>query len=297
VVTDIHLALAFDTGALVGAHLTMRSILEHLSPTARANFHCYGPPLPASDIACLRSTLDSSGRDYNIEFIDVSPSRFASMKWQGGFATYLRLIIPALCEVERIIYLDSDLLVFTDLSHLFAWPLEECVLGAVSWHDGSVSNDQRFFRKLQMDSGEPYFNAGVLLVNAPRWKEENFTERCLQLGDRYGKALPTADQTILNIVFHGSFCSLPRKFNTPVVPGRASLACEVYQDRVIHLVSHPKPWDPFGFLNGQYALFRQELEKTALGPYSSTLTLKKCRRVLRWSAGYLKCLSRRLRRD
>lgn len=291
---DIHFALAFDKAALIGAHVTMRTVLDHLNPANRAYFHCFGPPLPAEDIACLRKTLDGSRRDYAIRFIDMSASRFLHMKWLGGFTTYLRLIIPPLCDVERIIYLDSDLLVFTDLGSLFYTHLDSCVMGAVSWHKRGISNDKHFFSEVGLDTSKPYFNAGVLLIDAIRWKEENITQRCLELGDRYGKSLPTADQTILNVVFNDAFSLLPRKYNTPVAPGRAPLSAEIYSDRVIHLVSHPKPWDLFGWLNGQYSLYRQEFAKTSLRSQMARRHFRDVWRTLRWSRAYWNCVRQRL---
>lgn len=218
------------------------------------------------------------------------------MKWQGGFATYLRLVIPEISCVDRLIYLDCDLLVFCDLTELAEVPLEGRPLGAVSWHDAHVSNDGRFLESLGMDTSKPYFNAGVLLVDVKRWKCAGITERCMALGDRYGTSLPTADQTLLNIVFHSSFTELPRKFNTPVEPGRAPLAPHVWQNRVIHLVSHPKPWDLWGGLNGQSKLFRIEFAKTALPPRSADIALlKRLQRTVRWSMPYWKCIRQRLR--
>ncbi len=292
--SDVHIPLAFDSNALIGAHVTMRSALAHLNPSARAVFHCYGPSLSPEQETRIRHTLDTADREYVIRFATLSPSRFQHMKWLGGFATYLRIVIPEVSDTDRLVYLDADLLVFADLAELFAMPLGNQLLGAVSWHHADISNDKNLFKRLGQDSSALYFNCEVLLIDAAKRRQERITRRCLELGDQYGKALPTADQTILNLVFHKALLPIPKRFNTPVAPGRAPLPREMCSNRVIHFVSRPKPWDPLGWLNGQHRVFCTEVEKTALGLDDLRRGRAPFGRVIRWWRPYVKCTLGRL---
>ena len=70
----------------------------------------------------------------------------------------------------------------------------------------NTSNDGEFF----YDDGFPvernYFNAGVLLFDAFKWRKEEWSNKCLDFGQTYGRGLPTADQTILNCLLGNKFC-------------------------------------------------------------------------------------------
>ncbi|MEM2002938.1 MAG: glycosyltransferase, partial [Candidatus Methanomethylicaceae archaeon] len=186
----------------------------------------------------------------------------------------------------------ADLLVLADISQLYAISLEGHALGAVSWNKIAESNDRSFFEQLGMSTEAPYFNAGVLLIDANQWRKSNIGPRCFEVLDRYGAALPTMDQTVLNLVFYKSFFQLPRRFNTPVTASRPPLARSVVASRVIHLVAYPKPWDAFGFLNGQFELFQFWFRQTAYrGKRPSMLHMRNVRKI----KAILKCLPNLLR--
>lgn len=93
------------------------------------------------------------------------------------------------------------------------------------------------------------------------------------------------DQTVLNYVFCKSFAKLPRRFNTPVTASRRPLKFADMENRIIHLVAYPKPWDALGILNGQYYLFQAWLQKTEWRSRPTTFfqwrTLRKAHAILK----------------
>lgn len=290
----VHFALAFDQGALIGAHVTMRTVLRHLTRSCKAVFHCYGPPISEEDLGQIHDTLRAVGTPYTLEFTTLTPERFSHLKWQGGFTTYLRLLIPTMIPAPRVIYLDSDLLVYANLAELWRTDLAGNALGAVSWDNWGSSNDSALCKHLGFDPRMPYFNAGVLLVDCDAWRAGSLTDQSLEVAEREKNHLPSAEQTILNIVFYNSVTLVPRRFNTPVDPGRPCLSAADRENRVIHLVSHPKPWELFGGLHGQFRLFVSEAKSTALPRYRIPLGLPAVNRMFRYSRAYLKCVKGRL---
>lgn len=293
-VARIHFALAFDATAMLGAHVTMLTTLVHLAPHSRPTFHCYGPSFLPADIQSLRQTLDAAGRPYDIRYYEVSAARFSHLKWLGGYMTYVRLLIPTLSDVPRVVYIDSDLLVFADLAEIYYFPLDGHTLGAVSWHEAEKSNDRPCFLREQLPLGVPYLNAGVLLVDTARWRAQGAGEKCFQIANRYGKGLLTADQTVLNLLFRGEFALLPRRFNTPVWPHTPALRPSVYENRVVHLIGRPKPWDPLGRLNGQYRLFWEWAGRTDMAGRARGHTIAEYFRAMRFGIRYAKCIRARL---
>jgi len=261
----VHVALCADRGILPGLHVTLRSALLHLAPTHRLSIHLVHDRLTSEDISLIHDSLASTQRDYSLQPIEFSPAAFTGFRPLGGWMTYARIVVPQFVNTERVIYLDSDLIVYADLSELISEPLDGVPAGAVSWFPASASNDSRLLATTDVRRDAPYFNAGVLLLDTVAWKRADLTARCMAVGEYYGRQLPSADQTILNILLaNDGYKQVPRRFNTPVTASRRPLSNADLQQRVVHLQGRPKPWDPFGRrIHGQGEHFFEQFEATA----------------------------------
>jgi lipopolysaccharide biosynthesis glycosyltransferase len=162
--------------------------------------------------------------------------------------------------------LDSDLIVGADVNELFQSDLENQALGVV--FDGCVRNalESAFLLGLGLSTDAPYFNAGVLLLNAAAWRNEQLTQKCLEFCGRHARQLVNADQQVLNSVFHQRVLSLDKRFNVPLYPTTARWSSGRAGNQIIHFVGSPKPWDLFGpHCHGNHPLFETQLKRTALG--------------------------------
>lgn len=154
-----------------------------------------------------------------------------------------RLLIPELFpQYEKILYLDSDIIVLRDVAELYATDIGDCVLGAAS--------DQAEERNMKpsdaswqhvLSIGVPpadYFNAGIVLINTQRFKELQIAEKCFALlcGEHNCLCL---DQDALNIHCHGYVHFLDKKWNALLYPGLSPT--EYY---IIHYAG-TKPWEHF----------------------------------------------------
>jgi len=130
-------------------------------------------------------------------------------------ATLFRLRIGDLLpdEVERVLYLDADVVVRRPLDELWETDLDGCVLGAVRdpvipWAAAPAALP---WEDLGVDPDTPYFNAGVLVIDAGRWRSERITERALHvLGEH---RLRYADQCALNAVLAGQWAPVAPQWN------------------------------------------------------------------------------------
>lgn len=99
---------------------------------------------------------------------------------------------------EKIIYLDTDILINGNIKNLFDIDIENYELGIVKDRYGHI-----FIRP-------KYFNSGMLLMNMKKIKETNLLEKVRYMCHKKKMAFP--DQTALN-----KYCKnkiyLPRKFN------------------------------------------------------------------------------------
>ena len=202
----------------------------------------------------------------NIEFFDVS-DMLPGRNYYGGVRadtkhiseeTFYRLLIPELFkDSKRILYLDCDLVVLSDVAELYGLDLKGKTIGAVSsaffWNvDGSETFP---------DDEHEWFNAGVMLWDVQQWISKNYSERCTEVGKK-GK-LDTGDQELLQIVCNGDVCYLPHEWNFLwhhvadeqfVLKGDVSKAYESVSDnaKIIHYSGRIKPWQVPGIEFADY---------------------------------------------
>jgi lipopolysaccharide biosynthesis glycosyltransferase len=134
-------------------------------------------------------------------------------------ATYLRLLLPDLLpqDCDRVIYLDSDLVIEGDLGCLWNLPIDDFAgLGVPNFYSpivgckpASQQDENSYWYGLAPDT--PYCNAGVMVMNLKRWREENIAERAMEIARRY--ELPESDQDAINIIVAGRWGLLNAKWN------------------------------------------------------------------------------------
>lgn len=80
--------------------------------------------------------------------------------------SFYRCLIPQIIRADKVLYLDSDIIVNGSLRELYDHDISDYMLGAVE--DYILSS--RYFKHSILDC-YPYFNSGVLLLNNKRWRE------------------------------------------------------------------------------------------------------------------------------
>jgi len=132
---------------------------------------------------------------------------------------YMRLFIPYFIPeaIEKVLYLDVDMIVQKDITELFEIDLGDAVVGAVldpriitfdnSW--GGVLN----YKELGIDGTTRYFNTGLLLMNTKKWREQQVTEKIIDCIDRNKKYANYPDQYGLNVVLANQWFELNPLWN------------------------------------------------------------------------------------
>lgn len=139
--------------------------------------------------------------------------------WVKHYATYFRLylgsILPKNCE--KCLYLDVDMLVFSDLRELFCLDLQDYIIAAspdIKQWPGSLfvgKSKKDNVRDLIIEKGPLYFNAGFMLINLKQWRLESLEKRMVNVANSY--TFEVGDQDILNYVINKKVIMLPCKWN------------------------------------------------------------------------------------
>ncbi|MCP4330193.1 MAG: glycosyltransferase family 8 protein [Alphaproteobacteria bacterium] len=146
-----------------------------------------------------------------IEFIEIDRQEYDHLKASDHFsqATYFRVFGPDKIAADRILYHDVDLIVQADLAPLLDCDLDGKLFAAAL--DNNVKPDRR--DALALVAGEPYVNAGVLLIDAVRWRHENVAARLVDYYRRNESKIRWADQDMINGCLQGDKLVLDQKWN------------------------------------------------------------------------------------
>ncbi len=181
--------------------------------------------------------LKDKYKNFAIEYIYVDEDKYFKGFIANSYLTisaYYRFIIPQLKpDLDRVLYLDVDIIVKKDIQTLFDEDLNGKVVGAIK-DDGSEKYTNKLKDNLEMDCSHVYFNSGILLIDCKKWRESDVTEKLFEVEKKYRGKLLCNDQDVLNKVFENNYQQLPPKYN--------SLKCG--EDTVIrHYYAKPKPWE------------------------------------------------------
>ncbi len=205
-----------------------------------------------------------------IEFIPFDAKKiFGHMhSLHGDWTAYGRLLIPSKVKTQnsKVLYLDADLIVNLDVSELFSKELNQ-PLGAVKGAEFKYILEKDFFlNELSVNESNYFFNSGVLLFNVKKWNELEMDIKVKEFGEKYGTNFRSADQTLLNGIFKGEYHFLDTKYNSPWYP---NLNEYDPNEKIVHFVGSPKPWDYFGTkLHKGRNIFLEYTPKWWLNKYS-----------------------------
>ena len=114
-----------------------------------------------------------SNNNINVEFVDISEplTKICDKLHTRDYyskSTYFRLLIPNLYpNLDKALYLDSDIVLKSDVAELFDMDLGDNFVGAIPDESVQVVPEFRVYvkNKIGCDSYRKYFNAGILLMN------------------------------------------------------------------------------------------------------------------------------------
>ena len=127
--------------------------------------------------------------------------------------TYYRLLsAEILPQYDRCICLDSDLLVYQDLTELFQIELgENYIAGVKAWDDQQPTvMNQRHMLADGLSSMDQYIYLGVLVMNLKQIRQDKMTSIFLE---HMNKGYRSDDQDVFNVCCYNRISFLPVKYN------------------------------------------------------------------------------------
>ena len=207
---------------------TIKSICYH---NRSIRFYLINSDFPNEWFKQLNKRLER----YDSEIINcrVTYEQISRYKTDISYTVFLRYFISDFVKEDKALYLDCDLVVTKNLDNLFETDLQDYPLAAVRDYGGRVYY------------GREMFNAGVLLINNRLWKQENMSQRLIDLTNEWHDKVDQADQSILNMLFENRWIEMEFDNNHVVIHKQfTDYELPAGQDYpgIIHYLSHRKPW-------------------------------------------------------
>ncbi len=166
---------------------------------------------------------------YNVPLVGVQD--LLKIDGHATAANYYRLFLTEVLpeSINKVLYLDADLIVLDDLNKLWNLNIDDYAIAAVHYPNAERS------RVLNVPL-DKYFNSGVMLINLDYWRKYNMINRyCIFLKEK-SHLIQYWDQDVLNVVLLKKVLFLDLRYNF-------QKNTDVEEDTtILHYTGKLKPW-------------------------------------------------------
>lgn len=217
------------------------------------------------------SELDTFCADFGAKLIPVAvePTLFENAPTSKRYPKemYYRLLSPLILprQVERVLYLDPDMLIINPLRPLWEQNMGGNVFAAAS-HTGLTEMANEINQR-RLDTEHEYFNSGVMLIDLKAARDLVTAEDVFRCVGKHEKELILPDQDVFNMLYGKQ--TLPvedvlwnydvRNYAKYLIRSSGSHDLNWVMDNtaVLHFCGKNKPWhadykNPFGMLYLHY---------------------------------------------
>ncbi|MDV0443860.1 glycosyltransferase family 8 protein [Methanorbis rubei] len=175
----------------------------------------------------------------------------------------LRLYIPEILpNLDKIIYLDCDMIAKTDISIVWDIPIGVHSLGACL--DTARKSNVKYYDDIHRPLGinwKIYFNSGLLVMNLNKLRSGHLLPSKIMELIYYHPEFPYADQDALNMLFQRDTLFFSQRYNFPVgkrmtdyrLMRELGISESNYEDCILHFNGKVKPWKAYsGIVDEEY---------------------------------------------
>ena len=255
-----------DENYIKYASVSIVSLLENNRSQRDINIYILGNGISGRSRETLSGLVHSYGTGRSIAYIDISDMEKKVRELSGrdvevgrfSFTALGRIFAPELIAADRLLYIDCDTVIDGDMSPVYDMKLPKPYIAAMA-PEPTIYPEVK--ERLGLSRQEPYFNAGVILMDAEAWRREGILKKAAEYMRRSGDKLEFADQDILNVVLKGLVRPLPQRYNffsgyyyrrfgglTKLFPGyagtetRESFEAARKKPVLIHFAGDERPW-------------------------------------------------------
>lgn len=245
------------------------------------SFHIYlmHSSIAAEDLDALDKFVRENG--HKLSVIEIDRGYFAAYPVTAQYPQemYYRLMayhfLPH--ELDKILYLDPDILVINSVSELYDTDMEG-VFYAAAYHNKVSVNELNKLRLSAYEVGK-YFNSGVLLMNLTLQREKIRENSIFEFVENYKGHLFLPDQDILNALYSKDIMPIDEiiynydtryyQYNKRASDGAIDMDYIMRNTVFLHFCGKKKPWSEKNYRGKFLALYKhyEILSQRANVPY------------------------------
>ncbi|MCC4507678.1 glycosyltransferase family 8 protein [Limosilactobacillus reuteri] len=211
---------------------TIKSIIVH---NRDVKIYVINPDIPHEwfvNLNCYLHQIDSCIIDAKVD-----PDRLKNMHLPFehiNSSAFGKFLIPEFIQEDKVLYLDSNLIITSNLDDLFNTDFGDKLLLAVRDYDEFM-----------------FFNSGVMLINNRKWKENQVMDSLIKMGENH--KISNGDQTVINDFFQDQIGELNLTYNYQIgfeknafwnnLNRTLEYLDEVSNPKIIHYVTPDKPFN------------------------------------------------------
>ena len=179
-------------------------------------------------------------------------------------------------DINQLIWLDADMLVLGNLSDLWEHGFENSHILAVKDHLVSRLGSKFGVAgcdELKIDEDSPYFNAGVMVIDLQRWRQDDVSNQAMEYLKRFRDRVFFLEQEALNAVLAGKWLPIDDSWNWNTAAEQKRMTRSKQMGKfgdgiqnsfphIFHFTGKIKPWLYLGTQTHQ-ELWYEYVDKTA----------------------------------
>lgn len=203
-----------DNNYAVVTGVSITSLLENNKDIDELTVHLIDGGITKKNIVNTKKLVESYGRTLNIidgKEIEKQLIEADCRPYKGSYVTYYKLLAfkSIKTKTNRVLMLDGDILVMKSLIELCDFDLNGYIMSEIV----DPYMPSYLTQKIGITKGQPYFNAGVMLINQDEWRSQKCEEKIIKHWKTQKSDYLFADQDVTNVLFGKKIKELHLKYN------------------------------------------------------------------------------------
>lgn len=210
-----HVVYASDDGFAEILGVSLVSLFECSKDMDEIQVYILDSGISEKNHCCIEEVCQKYGRAHPIWIKARNITDELGMKVavdRGSLSQYARLFVARDLNIDRVLYLDCDIIFCQSVSLLWSLDMHGKTIAALN-----DAFSRHYRANIGLEPEDVMFNSGVMLIDLNRWKEQKVEERLLKfIAGKQGR-IQQGDQGALNAVLsHDTYCFHPR-FNSVTI--------------------------------------------------------------------------------
>lgn len=207
------IALCHDDKYAPYGTVVMASVIDH-NKSENITFHILHTNLTEYKCKKIKDWVGKNDNKY-VKFYQMKKDDFGDFpideRTYLDYGAYIRLYLgECLSNIEKVLYLDCDVIVNGSLCDLWNTDIEKYAVAGIR---DRINDYVRVYNRLRYSMADGYINSGVMLINLRKWRDDHFFNKARMIAKKNPIVLMNHDQDLINMIYHGRIKMLSFKYN------------------------------------------------------------------------------------